>query len=299
MNKANIVAVVVTYNRKDLLIKCIEALRTQKNCKVDILIVDNASTDGTEDELKVYIDNGSIIYRNTGSNLGGAGGFSYGLKEAVHLGYDYLWIMDDDTIPHENALEELIKAGKKVRGKFGFLSSYAKWKDGTPCEMNVPGVSLKWRESIDDIEDGMIRLDTASFVSFFVSSKVIKKVGLPIKEFFIWADDMEYSLRISKKYPCYFVYNSQVTHEMGSNKATAIWETEENRLERYQYLYRNRYYIAKHGSKSDRIRYWVSIKNTIRDTIKSDSTCKKKCIKIILKSALSGLKFNPKIEYIN
>ena len=71
-------AVVVTYNRKDLLLKNIEALTAQtRKDLLDILIIDNASTDGTKGQLKSYIDTNRIIYENTGANLGGAGGFHH------------------------------------------------------------------------------------------------------------------------------------------------------------------------------------------------------------------------------
>ena len=89
-----VVAVVVTYNRKELLKECIEALIKQEYNDCEILIVDNASTDGTKDYINQYIKENKIIYKNTGSNLGGAGGFNYGMKEACKLGCDYIWNMD-------------------------------------------------------------------------------------------------------------------------------------------------------------------------------------------------------------
>ena len=73
------VAVVVTYNRKELLRGCLRCLREQKS-PCDILVVDNASTDGTEEMLRPMIDAGEIRYHNTGENLGGAGGFSEGRR---------------------------------------------------------------------------------------------------------------------------------------------------------------------------------------------------------------------------
>ena len=85
MNK--IVALVVTYNRKQLLKENIEALLNQNNNEFDILIVDNASTDGTEELVKSF-ENNRIIYENTGANLGGAGGFNYGVKMSIEKGYD-------------------------------------------------------------------------------------------------------------------------------------------------------------------------------------------------------------------
>lgn len=296
-----IAAVIVTYNRKVLLNKCIKSILNQSYKESDILVVDNASTDGTKEMLaNEFASFAQVKYQNTGENLGGAGGFSFGIKWAVEQGYEYLWIMDDDTIPEENALEELINADNLLDGNYGFLSSYAKWIDGTPCEMNVPKLDLGWRQNIaQQFDNQMIRLESASFVSMFMKAEVVKDVGLPIKEFFIWADDVEYSKRISRHYPCYFVYKSQVVHEMGSNKATTIIDTESDRIGRFEKLYRNRYYIAKHGAKREKILYWLEIKNTIRDIQKSNCSDKGKKIRVVLKSVWKGLRFNPKIEYVS
>lgn len=295
-----IAAVVVTYNRKDLLIKCLKSILSQTYKDVEIVVVDNASTDGTkkliEDE---YSRNARVQYVNTGSNLGGAGGFSYGIKWAVQHNYNYLWIMDDDTIPTETALEELMKADELLKDDFGFLASYVKWTDGTSCEMNIPMISEEWRKNISfQFSNRMIRLESASFVSILLKAEVVKQVGLPIKEFFIWADDMEYTKRISRSYSCYFVYDSQVVHEMKTNQATSIEEASSDRLERYKYLYRNRYYVASHGAKREKIIFWLMIKNTLQNILKSDSKDKwKRCV-IVISSCMSGLNFKPTIEFV-
>ena len=79
----SVAAVVVTYNRKQLLKECIEALLAQKAKHLRIFIIDNASTDGTEEYVKGLIDGERVVYLNTGENLGGAGGFCFGIKEAM------------------------------------------------------------------------------------------------------------------------------------------------------------------------------------------------------------------------
>ncbi len=95
MNKIS--AIVVTYNRKELLKECICALI--KNAEdADIFIIDNASTDGTQEEIKTFVDNQRVYYFNTGENIGGAGGFNYGIKQAYSKEYEYNWLMADDTI---------------------------------------------------------------------------------------------------------------------------------------------------------------------------------------------------------
>lgn len=300
MNK--IAAVVVTYNRKDLLSTCIEKVLGQTQGEPDVLIIDNASTDGTDAMVKeLSQSNSRIKYMSTGANLGGAGGFSYGINAAVNQGYDYLWIMDDDTFPEENALAALMKADEVLEGKYGFLSSYAKWTNGSACEMNLPKVSGNWRYFVDtQFNSRILALESTSFVSFFVKADVVKDVGLPIKEFFIWGDDLEYSQRISSKYDSFFVYDSQVVHAIKSNIPTSIVdETDEQRIQRYKFLYRNKYYIARHSQKRAKMVYWLEIKYVLGDILKRSKTQKWKKFSLVLKSCLAGMFFNPKVEKVH
>ena len=295
-----IAAVVVTYNRLPMLQKCINALLRQTADSFDIFIIDNASTDGTGDYCASIANNKRIVYYNTGKNLGGAGGFSYGIRAGTEAGYDYLWLMDDDTIPQENALKELLIAADNLNNNFGFLSSLALWTDNTPCKMNTPGVADSWWVDVDSMfENNLLRINYASFVSLFLKAAVVEELGLPIKEFFIWTDDYEYTTRISKKYPCYFVYNSKVIHEMNMNSGTSIMNDREDRLDRYRYLYRNRYYIARNNRKKDQVNYFIDIKNTIKALLLSDKPDKYKRIRIVISSYLSGVCFKPKIEYVS
>lgn len=192
MRKQQVAAIVVTYNRKKLLKECIKSLLEQ-TAKPDIYIIDNNSTDGTVNYIAKYIDDNSINYVNTGKNLGGAGGFQYGIKMVAQKDYDFVWIMDDDCIPTKNALNEFLKADIKLNHDYGFLSSKTLWTDNTLCTMNIQRRTLT--KNVSDFSSELIPVTLASFVSLFVPVSVIKKVGLPIKEFFIWTDDWEYTRR--------------------------------------------------------------------------------------------------------
>ena len=143
MSEVKVTAVVVTYNRLELLKENINALLIQKYNNFDIMIIDNASTDGTEKYVR-GIDNNKIKYINTGSNLGGAGGFSFGVRQAIEKGYDYAWLMDDDTIPSSEALDSFMNKVNKFRGEFSYLASVVRWKDGLLCEMNKQYLSQEW-----------------------------------------------------------------------------------------------------------------------------------------------------------
>lgn len=291
-----VIAVIVTYNRKELLKECVEAVLNQdyKNC--DILIVDNASTDGTREYVKELLKNNRVHYMNTGANLGGAGGFNFGIKEAYKLGCDFIWIMDDDCIVHKDSLVNLLNANDILNGEYGFLSSKVLWKDNSICKMNVPKKRFsKW---LKDYDTNMQKIEMASFVSLFIKAQVVKEVGLPIKDFFIWTDDWEYTRRISRKYACYYISDSIVTHKSTLNEGASISTVDGERLNRFKYMYRNDVVLyRREGIKGWILLYLRLILHKLR-ILKSNKKDKKNRIKIINESIREGKNFFPKIEYV-
>ena len=159
-----IAAIVVTYNRKELLLRCLKKILEQEDVSCDVLVVDNASTDGTKTAVE-EIQDSRVIYRNTGKNLGGAGGFNYGMRWALEAGYEYLWIMDDDTLPEPDALSQLWAAHQRLKGEYGFLSSAVLWKDGRECRMNRQKIKKSFYEHVELLQDGVIQIEQATFVS--------------------------------------------------------------------------------------------------------------------------------------
>lgn len=291
----DVVAIVVTYNRKDMLLGCIDHLSKLTNANADILIIDNASTDGTKESLEGLIKSNAIIYCNTGANLGGAGGFQFGMIEALKRGYKYLWLMDDDVFPEPDSLNALLKADHKLDGKYGFLSGITKWTDGNPCKMNIQKTGLK--KTIDDYSSPFVPVIMATFVSFFVKADTVLEVGLPIKEFFIWADDFEYSRRISLKYPCYAVNGSVVVHNMKSNNKVGIEHEHADRLWRYKYLYRNEVYIYRREGIKARIYLFLRVCLHLVRVLFRSKESKKEKLRVILSSYRDGRSFKPEIEF--
>ena len=290
-----IASVVVTYNRKDLLIECLDHLLGQTFEKFDILLIDNHSTDHTKDAIESYLKNPRIIYKDTGSNLGGAGGFQYGLKEAYNLKYEYVWLMDDDSLPKPDALLKLVEAYKELDHP-GFLSSKVLWTDSELCKINIQRSSLT--KNITEFNVKYIQAAIASFVSLYVSMDVVKDVGLPIKEFFIWTDDWEYTRRISRKYKCYVVTDSEVIHKTKSNTGANIAIDSEERIERYRYAYRNEMYLYKREGFRGMLHILARTPLHISRVLLRSKSKKSHKIGIILKSTWEGIKFNPKIEYL-
>lgn len=301
-----VAAIVVTYNRKVLLLECIEALKNARNelssevnCEMDIVVVDNASTDGTREALADAASGGEIVYLNTGANLGGAGGFNYGMKYAVSKGYDFVWAMDDDTIVREGALRAFVDFECENHGRYSFLSSLALWTDEKLNLMNIQKKSLTEKiEGLDEnIQEEAVEIGMASFVSIWIPCEIIKKVGLPIKEFFIWADDIEYTRRLNRVKKGYLLPKSKVLHKTKLNAGSNIAEDSEERLERYRYSYRNEIYVYRHEGLKAKVYCALRLGlHSVRVIGKSDKKLKR--LSIIWGSTLKGFGFKPEIEYV-
>ena len=295
-----IAAVVVTYNRKEMLKQCLESLLKQI-ISCDVLVIDNASTDGTDGYLKSLKNEKKIRVLRTVKNLGGAGGFNLGVRKAIEYGYEYLWLMDDDTFPQEDALARLMDADTQLRGQYGFLSSVVLWTDGNGCKMNRQKVKKDFYEHAGMLNEGMILVEQATFVSLFLRSETVRKAGLPVKEFFIWGDDLEYTRRLAvrMKMPCYLVGKSQVVHAMHTNNGSCIATDVPERIDRYRYAYRNENFTYRcEGIKG--ILYYAAkcCFNILRIWVKGDNHRLRRSW-IVLSQMIAGLWFNPRIEQID
>lgn len=192
----NVTAIVVTYNRRELLMRCIQALRSQTAPPHTTLIIDNASTDGTHNLFNsdsVLKDEG-ILYIRLEDNLGGAGGFANGIREALLKSPDWFWLMDDDAEPHPDALEHLMKIADDPTNVYGSLA--------------VNGNDTSWTTTLFDpttrIANKIIdvppraRVQSLPFLGFLIHRSLVEKIGFPDADYFIAADDVEYCVRAKR-----------------------------------------------------------------------------------------------------
>lgn len=286
--------VVVTYNRLQLLKECVNSLIAQKKNLSQIFIINNCSTDETLEYLRSLKENKLFCIFNLNSNIGGAAGFEYGIKMASERGNGkYIWIMDDDTIPSNSASYELLRAANQLHDNFGFLCSNDRWRDGSAT--NIPKASSRWTSLA---AYGLIEVLNATFVSVLTKKSTVMKVGLPLGQMKIWGDDTEYTTRLSRHSPSYFVSNSIVLHKTNHNLSNdSIYNISSDRLWRYQCLYRNLIYIDRKYYSNKRV--VKAIIHNFIDIYKCLSTKSNKTRKIlcIIRGTWSGLFFNPKIHY--
>ena len=207
-------AVVVTHDRRELLRRCLGALGEQTAPLDHVLVVDNASVDGTGDMVREEFPEAELVRLD--HNTGGAGGFHEGMRRAHAAGAEWIWLMDDDTIASETALEELLGASVKAPDAV-LLASKAVWTDGRLHPMNAPGPDRRrFDRLVTAAANALLPLRSATFVSLLVRRDAIDRHGLPNAHYFIWSDDIEYTARVTRGESGYVVPASVVTHATGT-----------------------------------------------------------------------------------
>lgn len=197
--KYKICAVVVTFNRKELLINCLNAINEQTYKPHTVIIVDNASTDGTKDFVKqngfcnIMLNGINYQYLLLPNNQGGAGGFYNGIKTAYESeeNFDAVWVMDDDGIPDCLQLNEMIPYLKK----YDFISPLVIAKEDN-TKMAFYDCSVKEYQS--RAKENIVHDNANPFNGILFSRKLISQVKYPKKEMFIWGDEINYWLRCKK-----------------------------------------------------------------------------------------------------
>ncbi len=194
--------VLVTYNRLELLKDCLFSLMNQTYPIDKVIIINNASTDGTIEFLNGFNDLPLHIISES-CNTGGAGGFYKGVKTAFEQGFDWVFLMDDDVYPEKNCLEKLMKF------RMGAMIAVREDKQGKLVERSAIKYDLKnpifpnpKRNSISDCYQQRnqmpetVIVDNVAFEGFMIHREIIKKVGFPEPKYFIFYDDVDYALRI-------------------------------------------------------------------------------------------------------
>lgn len=212
----NFTVVIVTYNRLNLLKECIDKLLIQSYPVNKIVIVNNDSSDGTKEFLERFMDDDRFKIYNSDANNGGAWGFYKGLELVKKYNFDYVLLIDDDAIVENDFFEVMNKNIKKYSGYSAYSSTVYVENDidvGHRMKL-VNKLFVKFKP----IHKGLystdcFECDTATFCGLLLKKDIIKKIGLPEKDYFIWFDDMEYSLRILKYTRILNINNAIIKHK--------------------------------------------------------------------------------------
>lgn len=287
-------SIIVTFNRKELLLANIEKLLTQ-TVQSDIYIIDNKSTDGTYQYL---IDNGiisnvNLYYYCTEKNIGGAGGFAYGLRLAFENDYKFAWLMDDDGYPFENVtLNNLLEAYKLLNTEKLILNSLVIEKEQDRLTFGLKG-EFNIKKIQDMANKNMIFDEINPFNGTLIPRSVIKKIGYPRADFFINYDEVEYISRAKKEgIRVVTIVNSYYYHPAHEAKLRYIFGKTigfpQGAIWQIYYRTRNTIYTkCLYESKKDALIY--AIKSWITSLFFSDSNNLKRNL-YITKGIIAGFK---------
>jgi rhamnopyranosyl-N-acetylglucosaminyl-diphospho-decaprenol beta-1,3/1,4-galactofuranosyltransferase len=239
-----VIAVVVTYNRRELLLEALAAVQAQTRPADAVIVVDNASADGSAAAVRGQFP--TVQVAELASNTGGAGGFACGIALALDESADLVWLMDDDTVPEPGALQALLEARARHPAypahPPALLASRVVWTDGRAHPMNTPRAKpfAGRAEREAAAAAGCVPIRSASFVSVLVDAGVCRERGLPQADYFLWNDDFEFTTRVLRGNVGLLCPASTVVH-----KTAVFGSTDSDPGQRFFYEVRNKIWTLR------------------------------------------------------
>lgn len=233
-----LVFIVVTYNRSSTLERCLLSILAQRSaCHFAVIVVDNNSIDTTESVVSKFVNRFPhvIQYIKLTENIGGAGGFEFGCKEAYRQGFQRFFLLDDDVMLGPGCMTNIMRYFSHpcliaVREDTnGNLAEYGalRFNFSNPLCINPKrstiATTFKKRSDLPEF----LSVDSGSFEGFIVHRSVIDRIGFPNKEFFIFGDDTDFSLRIKRAgFEILAIRDARIIRQLPFNRyVTTPWKT--------------------------------------------------------------------------
>lgn len=201
-----VAAVVLAFSRYEMLQTLITALRAQTRRPDEIIVVYQGSREDIAEWLSAQADLTVLRQENKGS----AGGFCTGIEESLRRGHAWTWIFDDDAIPEPSALEELVRSPYFGRTDTVFMASRVVDRHGTTYMSPPAADANRWYGTV--LQDKCVEVLGACWLGVLVSSDAVRKFGLPIAEFFLFEEDLEFTGRLARNGKAYCAINSVIVH---------------------------------------------------------------------------------------
>lgn len=192
MAENNLLIIIVSYNGKEEILECLESLSNCKSNGTDLLVVDNASNDGTSAAIRSRFPETEILRLDV--NAGWAGGNNAGLRVALERKYDLVCLLNSDTVVHEGAIPKLIQSAMALGP---CLLHPAIYYYHQPTEPQLDPSSLKGKIQMPD-RDGIFELDYAYGACLMLHTKVLYKIGLIDERFFLQLEETDIYKRARK-----------------------------------------------------------------------------------------------------
>lgn len=208
MNEAtqSVAAVVLAFSRFDFLQRLIPALRAQTRPPDEIIVI----YQGVRDDIAEWLSTQSDLTTLRQENRGSAGGFCTGIEESLRRGHQWTWIFDDDAIPEPDALAALVRNPYFARPTTVFMASRVVDRHGVTYMSPTPADANRWYGTV--LQDKCVEVVGACWLGLLVRSTAVRQFGLPIAEFFLFEEDLEFSMRLARYGKAYCAIDSVVVH---------------------------------------------------------------------------------------
>lgn len=243
--------VIVTFNRLEKLQHTLICYETQSQSFRNLIVVNNNSTDGTKEFLDSWKEADTPYKKhviNMNKNLGGAGGFYEGQNYAMKMNPDWIFIADDDAYPDANMIERFYTflSVSNDPDHYSAICSSVYNIDDTLCTYHRQYISkpvlFKYQKvnSTESDYSQNFNIDLLSYVGAFLNTNALRQIGLVYKDYFIYYDDSEHSLRLKKYGTILCVPEIKMFHDGGLEAARGEYVTW-----RDYYSIRNRMHMLK------------------------------------------------------
>lgn len=232
--KSDIGCIIVTFNRLEKLKNTLHCYAIQNILPDYVIVVDNASTDGTKEFLNEWkqINEGfEKIVINSSTNLGGSGGFYLGEEKAVQLSTKWIMIADDDAYPEQNYLEGMYKYIQEHDENQVSIICGKVIQDGDYVNFHRGQWKTKWDKDFyagvkrSEYDKNVFYPDFASYVGILINKEKMLEAGLVNKDNFIWHDDIEHTYRLSQKGEIICLSKYSIVHDVDDTHDGLSWKS--------------------------------------------------------------------------
>lgn len=270
--------IVLNWNGWRDTIECLESLKRLAYPSYDIIIVDNSSTDDSIQRIETWINTNkskdlNVIILKNERNLGVAGGYNRGLRYALESGYEWVWLLDQDSLPDHQALYELLKTQRRFDLRTEILFSARMDKFAGIVYVPMRWQAKKWVKAFVSNPEKPIFINAQGFSGMLLKVSILQRLGFPRDDFFIDYDDYEFCLRATKAgIRTLYVPSAKILHSVGRLRVKRVFNrailVTNHAPYRYYYMTRNKLYthwrvhfdfVAGLWSLASALKLWIKI----------------------------------------
>jgi len=217
VNGPKVGIVIINWKSYDDIVECVDSIKASDYINYEIIVVDNASPDGSGEQIEKTVP--GIVFIKSKENLGWGGGNNLGIKAALARGADYAWLLNADTKITPDCLSEMVRAAQ-MDPAAGLLTPLIYYYLD-PQKLQHAGSVFNWPEfsvrSICDVRE-LDAIDENNLwlwgTALLIKKELLEAAGYYNEEYFVYCEDMEYAMRARQNgYTPKVVLSAKIYHK--------------------------------------------------------------------------------------